>query len=388
MGLFDDVYKEIGIIKSKGESAKVLNLMKTPKKTKGVNKPHYQAYRRNASQQADLLFLPSDNGYRYALVVIDNYSRYADAQPLKSKKAKEVLQAFLTIYKRGFVRKPQYLQIDSGSEFSGVVKKYFKDHDTAIRVGKPGRHSQEATVEQMNHFLGKMIFAYQNSIELETGKKTTEWVRILPRIIHVYNKERKKQLRKRPNTQTAIGGPLCAGATCDLLTVGTLVRIPLDRPIAIPTGKRLHGEFRSGDIRYEEKPRKIMQVYINPGMPPMYRVSGIRNVAYTKEELQVYDAKETGKPRATVKLKPVPQKRHPRKNAPPRYKGEIESFVDQLKEGRSIHYLVKWRGKPSSDNTWVPRKDMLTIKYGKQFGFGSNKKSIKASFERLRTELK
>ena len=62
--LYDDVFKEIGIIKKKGESSLVRNLMKVPKKAKGVNKPRYQAYRRNASQQADLLFLPSDKGFR------------------------------------------------------------------------------------------------------------------------------------------------------------------------------------------------------------------------------------------------------------------------------------------------------------------------------------
>ena len=111
-------------------------------------------------------------------------------------------------------------------------------------------------------------------------------------------------------------------------------------------------------------------------MPPMYRVSGLRNVAYTKEELQVYDAKESGKPRPAVTTQEKQK----------RYKGKIQKFVDDKKVGASIHYLVKWRGLPNKENTWVPRRDMLLVRYGKQFGLGNTKKSIKATFDRLRKD--
>lgn len=62
--------------------------------------PHFQSFAPGYTQQADLLFLPHDHGYKYALVVIDNYSRKLDAEPLKSKKAAEVKKAFEKIYKR------------------------------------------------------------------------------------------------------------------------------------------------------------------------------------------------------------------------------------------------------------------------------------------------
>ena len=43
--------------------------------------------------QADLLFLPNDEGYKYALVVVDIGSGLCDAEPLKSKKTTEVKSA-------------------------------------------------------------------------------------------------------------------------------------------------------------------------------------------------------------------------------------------------------------------------------------------------------
>ena len=47
--------------------------------------PTYQVFREGHYQQADLLFLPDDQGLKYALVVVDCASRLADAEPLKSK---------------------------------------------------------------------------------------------------------------------------------------------------------------------------------------------------------------------------------------------------------------------------------------------------------------
>ena len=82
---------------------------------------------------------------------------------------------------------------------------------------------------------------------------------------------------------------LCQGKSCELLKVGQKVRIQLDNPTS---GKRLHGKFRSDDIRYENKIRTITQIYLNPGKPPLYQVDNDSNVAYTKHQLQVVSDKE------------------------------------------------------------------------------------------------
>ena len=41
----------------------------------GASMPHFQSFEPGLIQQADLLFLPNDHGYKYALVVIGNYSK-------------------------------------------------------------------------------------------------------------------------------------------------------------------------------------------------------------------------------------------------------------------------------------------------------------------------
>lgn len=48
------------------------------------------------------------------LVVIDAFSKYAWAQPIKKKTGKEVTEAFARILKEALGRKPQKLEIDAG----------------------------------------------------------------------------------------------------------------------------------------------------------------------------------------------------------------------------------------------------------------------------------
>ena len=55
-------------------------------KPKTVKFPHYYQEKPNHTHQIDLLVLPNDKKYKYALTVIDIASRYKDAKPAKSRK--------------------------------------------------------------------------------------------------------------------------------------------------------------------------------------------------------------------------------------------------------------------------------------------------------------
>ena len=77
----DQIFNKLGITSKTGEDNIVTNLTKAPKKDKGVNMPNTLAGKKHAVHQMDLLFLPEDDGYRYALVVVDVATRAMDAEP-------------------------------------------------------------------------------------------------------------------------------------------------------------------------------------------------------------------------------------------------------------------------------------------------------------------
>src|SRR5574338_475938 len=112
----------------------ITELYKKPRKDKGVNATRFLSYQPGDRQQADLLFLPDDNGYKYSLVVVDLGSRLTDAEPIKDKKSKNLIKAIQKIYDRGILSIPKRLEVDAGLEFKGDLSKWFKKQDVKIRV--------------------------------------------------------------------------------------------------------------------------------------------------------------------------------------------------------------------------------------------------------------
>lgn len=167
-------YESFGITgtkKAEKEEQILYNLMKKPQKQTRQEMNHFFNNKENAIHQADLLFLPMDNGYRYALVVTDQATGKTDLEKLKDKRDISVLKAIQKIYDRDILKRPIYqIQVDSGSEFKGEFAKWFDNHGITIRVAKPARHRQQALVEAKNKIIGKAIFTRQNAIELQTGQ--------------------------------------------------------------------------------------------------------------------------------------------------------------------------------------------------------------------------
>lgn len=249
--------------------------------------PHIYANEKNAVQQADLLFLPDDNGYKYCLVVVDVGSRLTDAQPIKNKSAEDVKKAFEKIYKRGILKLPSYsIQTDPGTEFKGVVKEYFNDHHVYVRYGKPGRHRQQGLVESRNKIIGTILLKRMQAQELLTNKTSKSWVSHLPLVIKAINNYYPQKYLEKKKTPEL---PLCSGDSCEAFEVGTKVRVILDEP-RDTQGNKLPGRFRASDIRFDPRIRTIEQVLVNPGEPIMYLLDNKGGIdysaAYTKNQLQ------------------------------------------------------------------------------------------------------
>jgi len=277
------------------DNAEVHDLMRVPQRDKKNETAHTEAFRRNAVHQADLVELPNDHGYKYVLCVVDIATRFCDAEPLKSKTAPSVLKAFETIYARPHVKMPKtMIQLDSGSEFRGVVARFFKEHNVTIKIGKVGRHRQQAVVESLNKIIGRVLHAKMNHIELTTGREDKRWVFMLSSIIRDINKHRDNKYKTKPKPwepQPMIGDRKNK-KMITILPVGQRVRIPLDQPKGVARGERLHGNFRAGDIRYEREPTEIERVSIRPNQPVMYITNKNKMVAYTKKQLQILPIKQ------------------------------------------------------------------------------------------------
>ena len=317
------------------------DLYQTPKKDKGANMPKFQVLMPNYIHQMDLLTMPNDDGYRYMLVVVDANSKLTDAEPLKTKNSNEITQALKKIHKRKILGIPKIVHIDAGGEFKGDTLKYLKNKGIGIRIAEAGRHRQQAIVERRNQIIAKALFLRMAGQELLTGKVSREWTEDLPLLIKVMNKFQKN--KKMPPMKDT---PICSGDTCNLLDVGTKVRVSLQSPRDAITGKPLHGRFRATDIRWDPKIRVIRDIILKPNYPPLYLLDGkkgeakVQLIGYTKNQLQVIQEDEEFPDLSLIK-------------------GKQTTFIPQMilkkkKVRGKIFYLVRWAGFKAKDDTWEP----------------------------------
>ena len=109
---------------------------------------------------ADLLEIPKyaqkdNDNCKFILVFVEGLSRRVYLEALKTKTAGEVLAGFKKILDRYPKNKLEFLGSDGGSEFKGVVKKYF----ASIKVKQYvlSDHSKASLVERKNLDIRKLI---------------------------------------------------------------------------------------------------------------------------------------------------------------------------------------------------------------------------------------
>ncbi len=132
--------------------------------------------------QADLaevaLIADENSGHRFILTVIDIFSRYAWARPLKSKRGSEVAAAFKDIFDEG--RIPKRIQTDQGKEFENRdVRNLFQEHNIELFSVKSAYKA--AMVERFNRTLKTKLWKYF------TSNLNQNWTKVLQDVVKTYN---------------------------------------------------------------------------------------------------------------------------------------------------------------------------------------------------------
>lgn len=307
--------------------------------------PKTQVFEKGVYNQADVLYLPDDKGFKYLLVVVDPYDRSCDAVPLKNDIMKspnpEIVKAFDTIYKRKYLDLPTVITMDKGVEFTQQgVKDYFLKKKVNVKYTLTGRSRQVAVVERLNQTIGSILLKRQTNQELITQETDRRWVEDIPSLIKYLNEHKKQPLNYEKLPQE----PIADSYTGKLLKIGSKVRLQLDYPINAVKNNRLNGTFRSSDIRWTPNIYEITQVLLKPASPPLYLTSAGDNIARTKNQLQVV-------------------KRNEKEPDPKFLRGEnnyykVAEILDKEVVNRKTNYLCRWYGFKADEATWVPSKEL------------------------------
>jgi len=147
--------------------------------------------------QADLVeMIPYANlndGYRYLLTIIDLFSRFAWAVPLRNKTGGEVTTAFRHVFAQG--RRPERLQTDDGREFDNREFQRFLNLEN-IRFFTVKSQFKAALCERFNRTLKAKMWRYFT----RTGRY--RWIDALGELMTAYNTATHRSLGVSPTQVT------------------------------------------------------------------------------------------------------------------------------------------------------------------------------------------
>ncbi len=143
--------------------------------------------------QADLVemqpYSRENKGFRYLLIVIDIFSKYAWGVPVKSKSGPDVTEAMKSILKQG--RVPKNLHVDQGKEFynknfEGLMKKY------KVNMYSTYSNLKASIVERLNRTLKSKMWL---QFSMQGNYK---WLDLLPKLIETYNNTKHRTIKMKP----------------------------------------------------------------------------------------------------------------------------------------------------------------------------------------------
>src|SRR5438552_158089 len=302
-----------------------------PARLRYVTRP-YKTASIDQQWQADLVeMIPYANvndGYRYMLTVIDLFSRFAWARPIKDKTGKQVKHAFQDIFATG--RKCQRLQTDEGREFDNRHVQRLLNREN-IKFFTVKSQFKAAVSERFNRTLKSKMWRYF------THRGTYKWIDILPELIDAYNASKHRSIGMAPKDVNA-------DIERDLWT-----KQDAKGPQKV-SARESKATFRVGDEVRLSKAKKVFQKgYLPNWTEEIFTISRVFATIPIQYKVQDYRNDEIDGSFYVAELQKVVK--------PEQY--AIERVIRTQNIRGRMRYFVKWLGFSDEHNSWVDHVEGL-----------------------------
>lgn len=288
-----------------------------------------------------------NHGEKYMLTIVDVFTRFAWAVPMRSKSAIDTFAAFISVVDET-KRHPTKIWVDQGAEFyNSTFKKWMAAQDPPVIMYSTFGESKSVIVERFNRTLKTKMWYYF------TRANTRRWVDELPRLLSWYNKRVHSRLgmspweaSKKKNFEKilAIQDPPSNTGNANTSRAGVNGIRGIDRNPRYSVGdvvriSRVKGIFEKGYLpNFSREVFTVVEVQIPYSMdePIIYKLQD-RSGEILKGSF--YEA-ELG----PVKYPDVLL---------------VEKVLKEKKIKGEKYLLVKFLGYSSSMNSWIPEKDIM-----------------------------
>ena len=275
-----------------------------------------------------------NDGYKYILCAIDNFSKFAWTVPLKSKTGKETAAALNSIFDKG--RKPSnVLRSDLGGEFkSKYVTSLLKENNI-----KPMYALNEKKAAIVERFIKTIKLKLTKDMYHRQSKR---WIDNLQKFTSAYNESVHSTIGFAPKDVSKENEPQ--------VLVNHYFK---KRTVKKSSGLKKRYKFKVGDIiRVSTLLDKFSREYDTTYSQELFKI----HRRYRREGLPMYKIKEWD---GDVITGTFYEQELTRAYEPDSYK--IDKVIRKRKVRGKTEYLVQWRGWPSKYNTWVKVSDMKDL---------------------------
>jgi len=274
--------------------------------------------------QADLVDLQVykkfNKGYRYLLIIIDCFSKFAWAEPLKTKTGVEVTEAVNKIINAYPKRKPNFLQTDLGKEFYNHNWRNLMEREN-IHHYSTYSTMKACIAERFIRTLKCLIFREFNL------RGNYKWIEFYQKILYNYNNKVHSTIKMKPRE--------VKGKEVEKKLLGSVYRIK--KTILLP-------KFKLGDYVRVSKQRSVFsKSYLASWTTEMFTVYKIR----MSDPIVYYLKDSQGKLVKGCFYKEELQK----------VKYPDHYLVEKVIKKKGNRCYVKWLGFDDSFNSWINLTD-------------------------------
>ncbi|RWS25072.1 hypothetical protein B4U80_06846 [Leptotrombidium deliense] len=283
--------------------------------------------------QADLVemqkFSKENSGFKYILTVIDVFSKFSWARPIKSKTPINIVNVLKDIFSE---RIPFSIQTDNGKEFVNSTFKKLTKQYKIIHFTSKNTDVKCAVIERFNRTLKSKMFKYF------TSKGTRKFIDVLPKLISAYNETYHRAIKMKPVDVT------------DLNTKEVFKNI-----YGVTSRRMLFRKHRllteGSTVRRQYKRQQFDKGYYPNWTDAVFMIEKGQN----KQQRPTYKIK-TGKGERITKTF-YPEEIQKVNNEWFR----IEKIIKKRKRNGALEYFVKYVNYSNEYNEWIPAKDVIKL---------------------------
>lgn len=276
--------------------------------------------------QADLVDMSQytnyNKGYKFLLTIIDIFSKYAWAVPIKSKSGENVTNAIKSVFQRG--RIPQKLHVDRGKEFyNKQFRALLQEH--SITLYSTFSNLKASVCERFNRTL-------KNKMWKEFSLRGTyKWIDKLSDFISSYNNTKHRTIKMKPKDVTSENEKYL------LRTVYGKLRV---KPISMRKGR-----FKIGDKVRISKVKHVFEKGYTPNWTTeIFTVNHVNNT--NPVTYRLIDSQE----------QPIEGGFYQEELTKVKYPDVY--LIEKILRAKGNKYYVKWLGFNDSHNSWIDKKDL------------------------------